>query len=279
MPKEINVTEYLAPHIIGNKLIRQIVTIQLFSNPSAGEKLHILIYGEVSSGKTDIGYDAHRISVKGAYCSKKTTPTGLVESAIASDGGLLVIDEFDKVNKQVREQLLDAMQLGKIFIARHDYIEEVPARMNVLALSNPRGDRVNPSTPVSTMLPFGRSVLSRFHIILPSQPVSPDHYPALARHFHLKSEVSEAEVLKLKELMEETMREVPAVSISEDLSGGIGTFVRGLVTTGKNRDLISPRTLEGAINMAKAVARMRRASIVSEEDVLIVKKVFKAAYG
>lgn len=256
----------IAPNIIGNELAKRIVTLQVFSNPSQGEKLHILLTGEPASGKTMIGFDVARITPSSSYSASNLTRVGLLEKLIASNGGILVIDEFGRLNKNVRDGLLEAMQTGTVSIDKYGEHKRYEAKTNILAISNPKSHNLIKGLPIFRQLPYGPALLSRFHVIIPFWSVDTDLYPDIARNMLSDSELDKKRILKMRDLVVSIKSKIPTVHIDEDLAMEIGEFVKIQKMKSFMKDTISPRLIEGIISMVKANARINLRNKVKQKD-------------
>jgi replicative DNA helicase Mcm len=87
----------IAPWLLDCDFPKKVVALQAFSNPMMREKLHILLIGEPASGKSELVRYMYKIRHKSNYCGLKTTPTGLVEKAELSDGGLLCLHPSSRI--------------------------------------------------------------------------------------------------------------------------------------------------------------------------------------
>ena len=264
--------EMVAPVILGNELAKKVVTLQIFTNPSVGEKLHILLTGEPASGKTVIGYDVSKICPKAHYSASNLTKVGLLEKLIATHGGIMVIDEFGRLKKEVRDGLLEAMQTGTVSIDKHDEHYRYDAKVNILAISNPKGDRLVDGMPIINQLPYGLPLLSRFHVIIPFWSVGSERYPDIAKNMVLQDN-DEERIRYLRDIVTKVKTKVPVVTISESLAEEVGDIVRYLKSISYVGDLISPRLIEGFISMAKARARMELRDHVTKSDIEYIENL------
>ena len=264
--------ELIAPNILGNSLTKKIITLQIFTNPSVGEKLHILLTGEPASGKTVIGFDTSMICPSSSYSASNLTRVGLLEKLIATNGGILVIDEFGRLRKEVRDGLLEAMQTGTVSIDKHDTHARYQSKVNILAISNPRGDRLVSGMPISRQLPYGLPLLSRFHLIIPFWSVSDVLYPDIAKNYVLSRD-DEKRIMFLRDIVVKVKTKVPIVKISQTIAEEIGDYVMLLKRSSFSKEVISPRMIEGIVSLVKARARMELRDTVNKDDLKYVEEL------
>ena len=256
----------IAPRIIGNTLAKKLATLQIFTNPAVGEKLHLMLVGEPASGKTMIGFDVSQIAPSSTYSASNLTRVGLLEKLIISNGGIMVIDEFGRLKKDVRDGLLEAMQTGTVSIDKHSRHERFDAKVNIMSIANPRGDRMVNGMSVLQQLPYGHALLSRFHFIIPFWSVDEDLYPDIAKGFVYDNNDRER-IRMLRDIVVKIKTKIPVVSIDEKIASEIGDFVRFMKSASFFKEIVTPRMIEGMISMAKAHARLNLRDKVTESDV------------
>lgn len=268
-----NIEELILPSMIGNKLIKRIVATQMFTNPLAGEKLHIMIVGNVASGKSTLGLEVLDILPNSSYCGKKTTPVGLIEKLISSNGSILIFDELDKVDKEVREQLLECMQSGHISYDKFQYHRRHQAKVNILALCNPKGYTLSEDMNLLSQVNFGLPLLSRFHMVLPIYQIDPSYYPEIAVKMLTKQQDDERKE-KLRRYITAVKKQIPYIEIDENITRNVGVYIEELKLSSPMSEIISPRAIEGMISFIKANARMNLKTKADMEDFTEVKNIY-----
>jgi len=152
--------------IKGNLNIKYTLLLQLMggvrevlsNNKVERGTIHILIVGDAGTGKSDLVYILDKITPK----IRKTTGTGasgvgLTASVkkdeflgdwvvndgavVSANGGLLVVDEADKMSKQIIEKLHEPMEQGTNTINKANINTQLPARTAILFLANPKDGR------------------------------------------------------------------------------------------------------------------------------------------
>jgi len=271
-------SSYIAPHIIGNELIKELLTLQMFSNPESNERLHYLVVGGSSTGKSDLAQFINKVMLgRSAIIQKEATPKGAVEKLIRSSGGLVYIDELDKTKKELRMAFLEAMQNGTVTIDKHGEHYTYPAKVNICGLCNPPTPELIREVPLQAQLSFTKDfpLLSRFHFFLAIYPADSSSYPNIAERMVLRDREDEI-INKLREIVITTKQNIPTVKVSEDLARKIGEYVRYLKDINiSNSVLITPRLIDGFINATKARSRMMQRDKAQESDFEYCKMLYE----
>ena len=275
-----NFYENIAPFILHNEFFKKLLSIQLFINATAGEKFHILAIGDVAAGKSIIANEIKNIASLSSYCGKKTTPVGILENLIGTDGGILCVDEFDKIDKQVREHLLESMQLG--FVTQSKYKSHITqkARVCILALCNPNNYVLNLDIPLIHQVRFGLPILTRFHAIIGIKQIDSSYYQRIAESFNLyrDPEVEEKRQMQMREHVIRTKEKFPVIELNNTFAKKIGDYVQYLKKNSVVKDIVSPRTIEGMMSACKANARCNKRNNVIKEDYEYVRDIYDRLY-
>lgn len=257
-----DIHKLIAPFIIGDKKIityaKRLLALQMFTNAEAGEKFHVMMVGDPSSGKTEIGMDISKILPNSGYAGSNVTRVGLIEKAIHCQNGLLVIDEFSRLPKNTREALLEMMQTGFVSIDKHNQHEQKYSGANILAICNPKGDRIQEQMPITKQVPFSDVMLTRFHVFIPFYAPDKEYYPEISQQkAKIKNGVEkEGRQEKMLKYIYKMKQENQEVLIPEDISQEIGKFIGMLRSSSEDKKIISPRLIEGITSMVRARARM-----------------------
>ena len=180
-----------SPHIYGSDVIKESILLTIVSAPSTvlddgtrirGE-INTFLIGDPGTAKSEMGKAAYRVAPKAFYTSGKgASGVGLTAATIRdeitgafmlepgivvlADGGLAVIDEFDKMEQKDRSALHECMEQGHASIARGGINARLNARTSVLAIANPHFGRYDPFKSIIENVPsIPIPLLTRFDLI------------------------------------------------------------------------------------------------------------------
>lgn len=194
------VSRSIAPEIYGHEDIKRAVAAQLFAGaldkklPDATHlrgDINILLLGDPSTAKSQMLKYAERVAPVSVYTSGKgSSAAGLTASVIKSaatnefhleggamvlaDGGIVCIDEFDKMRLQDRVAIHEAMEQQTISIAKAGITAVLNARAAVLAAANPAFGRYDDTRTSQDNIEFQSTILSRFDLIFIIRDVRDD---------------------------------------------------------------------------------------------------------
>ena len=180
----------IAPSVYGYDYIKEAVVLQMFEgarphkNNTFNDRytIHILLIGDVGLGKSKLIEEVYNrcpraIKSNGAG----TTLAGLTASAVKdemsgawtmeaggmvlADGGLLTLDEFDKLNHQTMKALNEPMEQLSVSVAKAGLVQTMSARTSVLAGANPKYSRFDNYKSYEEQLNIPQSTLSRFDLV------------------------------------------------------------------------------------------------------------------
>ena len=277
----------IAPNIIGLEEVKKAGLIQLF----AKEKVHILLLGDPATGKTDILRSISELAPISSFgLGSGTSRAGLTLTVRGrevikgllplADKGVACIDELNLLRSMDRAGLLNAMEKGFVTYDKGNTHIRLDARINILATANPKGDRfVGKSTSIlKKQVPFDSALLSRFHLVFLIRK------PSTKEFLRITDKIIREEQTLPDEKDKEFVREYVAYALEKkvEFDKNLSSLVQGFVEDVKKDEdkflvEISPRTVIGIMNMAKAAARMRLKEKVERQDVLKVLKIFNSA--
>ncbi|CAD6584776.1 MAG: minichromosome maintenance protein 5 [Cyphobasidiales sp. Tagirdzhanova-0007] len=182
--------ESIAPSIYGNLDIKKAVVCLLFGGSKKilpdGMRLrgdiNVLLLGDPGTAKSQLLKFVEKVSPISVYTSGKgSSAAGLTASVqrdpqsreffleggamVLADGGVVCIDEFDKMRDEDRVAIHEAMEQQTISIAKAGITTILNSRTSVLAAANPVFGRYDDMKSPGENIDFQTTILSRFDMI------------------------------------------------------------------------------------------------------------------
>jgi DNA replication licensing factor MCM5 len=180
----------IAPSIYGNPDIKKAIACLLMGGSKKvlpdGMKLrgdiNVLLLGDPGTAKSQLLKFTEKVSPIAIYTSGKgSSAAGLTASVqrdtqtrefyleggamVLADGGVVCIDEFDKMRDEDRVAIHEAMEQQTISIAKAGITTILNARTSVLAAANPIFGRYDDLKSPGENIDFQTTILSRFDMI------------------------------------------------------------------------------------------------------------------
>ncbi len=181
----------IAPNIYGHDNIKEAIVLQLFGgvrkiaemgNSVIRGDIHILLVGDPGTSKSSILKYITGIAPKARYVvGMGSSAAGLTATIIKDDQtrsyileagalpltnkGLLMIDELDKMNKDDRVAMHEALEQQTISISKANIHATLTAQTSVLAAANPKFGRFNPFDVISSQIELPPTLINRFDLI------------------------------------------------------------------------------------------------------------------
>jgi len=144
--------------------------------------INILLLGDPSTAKSQLLKFTERVAPIAVYTSGKgSSAAGLTASIlkdhssgefqleggamVLADGGVVCIDEFDKMRSQDRVAIHEAMEQQTISVAKAGITTTLNSRTSVLAAANPIYGRIDDLKSTQDQIDFQSTILSRFDCI------------------------------------------------------------------------------------------------------------------
>jgi DNA replication licensing factor MCM5 len=300
----------IAPEIYGMDDVKEAIACQLFSGvrkelPDAMKirgDINVLLFGDPSVAKSQLLKFAYRVAPIGVYTSGKgSSAAGLTASVIRhtntgefvleggamvlADGGIVCIDEFDKMRQNDRVAIHEAMEQQTISIAKAGITAVLNTRTAVLAAANPVLGRFDDLKSASDNIDFQTTILSRFDLIFVLRDVKNEERDRLvAEHvvrLHASAEdttITSGHPSDLKRYISHA-RKVCSPVISESAMALLqNEYVRMRSTvSGRDSIPITVRQLEALIRITESLAKMSLSNECTEEHVQEALRLFKVS--
>ncbi|KAI9105792.1 MCM2/3/5 family-domain-containing protein [Phlyctochytrium arcticum] len=314
----------IAPSIYGSEDIKKAIACLLFSGSKKrlpdGMRLrgdiNVLLLGDPGTAKSQLLKFVEKVAPIGVYTSGKgSSAAGLTASVIRdpstrefyleggamvlADGGVVCIDEFDKMREEDRVAIHEAMEQQTISIAKAGITTILNSRTSVLAAANPVFGRYDDMKSPGENIDFQSTILSRFDLIF---IVKDEHNESrdqtIARHVlqvHMNTHIREREALgdidiqKMRSYISycrtkcaPRLNAAAAQKLSSHYvqlrsrartlegEGGKGTSVKNAVP-------ITVRQLEAIIRISEAMAKMTLSTTAGEHHVDEAIRLFNAS--
>ena len=180
----------IAPSIFGNTDIKKAIACLLIGGSKKilpdGMKLrgdiNVLLLGDPGTAKSQLLKFVEKVAPIAVYTSGKgSSAAGLTASVqrdpvtreffleggamVLADGGVVCIDEFDKMRDEDRVAIHEAMEQQTISIAKAGITTILNSRTSVLAAANPIFGRYDDMKSPGENIDFQTTILSRFDMI------------------------------------------------------------------------------------------------------------------
>ncbi|MCJ2563483.1 MAG: minichromosome maintenance protein MCM [Candidatus Thermoplasmatota archaeon] len=311
-----NIISSISPVIFGLTTEKEALVLQLFGGVAKempdGTRIrgdiHVLLVGDPGTGKSQLLTYMSQLSPRSVYTAgKSSSAAGLTAAAVRDefgegrwtleagamvlgDGGLVCIDEIEKMNPQDRDAIHLGMEQQFISISKAGITATLPTRCAVLAAANPRFGRFDEHKFISEQIELSPTLLSRFDVIFSILDI-----PESRRDMDMADHMLKGHLVgELRKRMKEGIRtDIPDAEVFEPYFEP--EFLRKYVAYAKQispvltpeaMDIIkekyleirkqgeaegsavpiTPRQLEAFVRLAEASARARLSESVTEDD-------------
>ena len=309
----------IAPSIWGGENIKKAVACLLFGGSSKrlpdGMRLrgdiNVLLLGDPGTAKSQLLKFAEKVAPIAVYTSGKgSSAAGLTASVIRdsqtrefyleggamvlADGGVVCIDEFDKMRETDRVAIHEAMEQQTISIAKAGITTTLNSRTSVLAAANSTFGRWDDTKSTDENIDFQSTILSRFDLIfLVKDEHNEERDASLARfvmNVHLKADdltTKEGDIPtdELKQYIQ-YVRQKCGPRLSATAAEKLGhhfvsirseTHQREVETQKRSPIPITVRQLEAIIRISESLAKMQLAPFATEAHVDEALRLFKVS--
>jgi len=292
----------IAPGLYGKyyELIKKAIALQLLSGGKRRrgvderKNIHILILGDPGVGKSKLLRYVSEIAPKSKYVVGVTSSSvGLTASVrkdeifkggwvleagalVLSSGGLVCIDELDKLSIEELQSLHEAMEQQTITIDKANIHATLRTETSILAAANPKFGRWDKMKSIVDQIDLPPTIVNRFDLIfvLIDEP-NPQQDETIVNEL-LKGLKEEKKAPLDKDLLRkyiiyakkiEPQWTTAALDIVKDF------YIKLRSSSGEDTIPITTRQLMSIIRIAEASAKIRLSPVVTEDDVNLAKEL------
>ncbi|MDO8655980.1 MAG: minichromosome maintenance protein MCM [Nanoarchaeota archaeon] len=304
--KESNVikllADNLAPSIYGHDKIKEALVLQLAGGSrkvrpdgmiTRGD-MHILLIGDPGSAKSQLLKRISRVGPKARFTSGKgATAAGLTASVVKDEflggwsleagtlvlanRGFAVIDEMDKMGKDDRSALHEALEQQTVSIAKANIQATLRCETSVLAAANPKFGRFDPSGLVAEQIDLPPTLINRFDLIFPIKDMPNREKDEKVASFILALHKDPEKVggtisTELLKKYFSYVRQKINPKMTDAAIDELKQYYISMRNSGQNDGTpvktipITARQLEAMVRLSEAAAKVRLSMIVSRED-------------
>jgi len=296
----------LAPGIYGHDRIKEALILQFCGGvrkmredgvATRGD-IHILLIGDPGAGKSALLKRATIIAPKSRYVSGKgVSGAGLTASVVRDEflhgwsleagalvlanRGVVMIDELDKMNKDDRDAMHEALEQQTVSISKANIQATLRCETTVLAAANPKFGRFDPYETIAKQIELPPTLINRFDLIftikdLPDQ----DRDEKLAKFIldlhqtggskeSQPADMIETDILRkyLIYCRQQMTPELTDAALDELRSYYVKMRGSGSEEGGSIKSIpISARQLEALVRLSEAAAKARLSKRVTRKD-------------
>jgi len=295
------IVDSIAPSIYGYKEVKEAIALQMFGGrqgktlPDGGKvraDIHLLLIGDPGVAKSRLLKYVDQIAPKSIYVSGKgTTGAGLTATAekdelaegawtlkagalVLAGGGIACIDEFDKMEKEDRGAMHEAMEQQTISVAKAGIVARFKCNTAILAASNPKFSRFDNYKPLGEQFDIPPTLLSRFDLIFPIQDiVDRETDRKIAEHMLKMHKVGDDQKDLEPVIPTDLFRKYIAYArkniyplLTEEAGKKFSDYYVELRGGSRETVRATPRQLEALVRLAEASAKIRLSNEVTIED-------------
>ncbi|MFH1447534.1 MAG: minichromosome maintenance protein MCM [Candidatus Micrarchaeota archaeon] len=267
--------------------------------------IHILLIGDPGAAKSRMLQYITDLAPKSIYVSgKSVSGVGLTAAAerdelseggwtlkagalVLASGGMVGVDEFDKMDEKERAAMHEAMESQTVSVAKAGIVAKFKAKTSILAAANPKFGRFDPNQLPSEQFNIAPTLLSRFDLIFPVRDIMDEEKDRkLAEHILRTHEAASAKINLLENdktiIPTELLRKYIAYTrkyirpkLSPEANEKIKEYYVEMRKMGAVQGTVSitPRYIEGLIRLSEASAKTRLSQKVEVSDAELAIKL------
>jgi replicative DNA helicase Mcm len=297
----ITMVNSVAPSIFGYEEIKEAILIQLVGGlrktradgvVTRGD-MHVLLIGDPGAGKSQILKRVTKIAPKARYVSGKGVSGAGLTAAVVKDEflggwsleagalplsnkGFVMIDEMDKMSKEDRSAMHEALEQQSVSISKANIQATLRCETTVLAAANPKFGRFDPYDVLAKQIDLPPALINRFDLIFPIKDMPNKERDAELAHkilaLHKSPEKQESEIdtnLLRKYISYARQRLKP--TLTEGAIEEIQKYYVSMRSTGSEDSGVQPvpislRQLEALVRLSEGSAKLRLSEKVTKKD-------------
>jgi replicative DNA helicase Mcm len=292
----------IAPSIYGHGKIKEALLLQLAGGSrkvrsdgmiTRGD-MHILLVGDPGAGKSQLLKRATIVAPKARYVTGKGVSGAGLTAAVVKDEflggwsleagalvlsnrGFVMIDEMDKMGKEDRSAMHEALEQQTVSISKANIQATLRAETTVLAAANPKLGRFDLMNPLAPQIDLPPTLINRFDLIFPIKDLpNKEKDERMAKHIlglHKDPSLGESDIPTdlLRKYLSYVRKKINP-RITDEALDEIKTYYVEMRSKGETEELgyrtipITARQLEALVRLAEASAKIRLSSKVLRED-------------
>jgi replicative DNA helicase Mcm len=298
----LSLAQSIAPSIYGHEKVKEALVLQLAGGcrkvrpdgvVTRGD-MHVLLIGDPGSGKSQLLKRIQKVAPKARFVGGKgASGVGLTASVVKDEflggwsleagtlvlanKGFAIIDEMDKMGKEDRSALHEALEQQQISIAKANIQATLRCETTVIAAANPKFGRFDPYDLVANQIDMPPTLINRFDLIFPIKDMpnreKDEKTASFILDLHKNPDKAVANISSeiLKKYFAYIRKKVEP-KMSDEAIEELKEYYINMRHSGQTDEAgiksipITARQLEGLVRLSEASAKIRLSNIVTKHD-------------
>lgn len=263
----------------GNHLRGDIHALLIGDPGTAKSKLLSTMNNIVPSARKGSGKGASGVGLTGSVVKDEYLGTFSVRAGVLplANGSIAIVDELDKMNKEDRDHMHEALEDQQIPITKASVQATLRSECSLLAAANPKNHRFSPYDPIVEQIDLPATLINRFDLIFPIRDVQDtesdrqkfEHVAEMHRQEESESIQSEVGEELLRKYLFRARKMKPW--ITNEAKNAVVDYVcdireRAASDGSIARVPINARQVDGIIRLSEAFAKLRLSQSVQLRD-------------